>query len=262
MSNGADPDDVLPPLPTFLVIGAQKSATRWLRSNLAEHPDVWAVEWEVSYFDSDRRYALGPDFYRSQLAGWAGEPLVGESTPGYLMARNHPAVVAKRIAETVPDARLIAVLRDPVDRAQSALIHHIRYGRLRPSTDLLTYVRAHPDDGDPLGVVAGGRYAASLEPFVATFGDQLLVLLHDEIGTDPARVFARALAHVGGEAGFVPSGLAEVRFSNRSATGEPVAGESAISSEQRAELFGYFRDDVARLSDLLSLDLGAWEPAA
>ena len=215
----------LPPLPTFLIIGAQKSATRWLRSNLGEHPDVWAVEWEVSYFDNDRRYALGTDFYRSQFEGWSGEPIVGEGTPGYLMARNHPEVVARRIADTVPDVRLLAVIRDPVDRAQSALIHHIRYGRLRPSTDLLAYVRDHPDEHDPLGVVAGGRYAASLEPFVSTFGDQLLVVVHDEIRADPGGVFARALEHVGAAGGFVPSGLREVRFSNRSETGEPVAGE-------------------------------------
>jgi hypothetical protein len=253
----------LPPLPTFLIIGAQKSATRWLRSNLGEHPDVWAVEYEVSYFDSDRRYALGPDFYRAQFAGWSGEPLLGEGTPGYLMARNDPATVAARIAETVPDVRLLAVVRDPVDRAQSALIHHIRYGRLRPSTDLLTYVRGHPDSSDPLGVVAGGWYAASLEPFVTRFGDQLLVVLHDDIRSEPAAVFERARDHIGAAPGFVPGGLTEVRFSNRSSTGEAVAGETALSAEQRAELATYFADDRRRLEDLLGRDLSAWTaPAA
>ena len=262
MTGAADHTDGLPPLPTFLVIGAQKSATRWLRSNLGEHPDVWAVEWEVSYFDNDRRYALGPDFYRSQFEGWTGEPLLGEGTPGYLMARNHPAVVAQRIADTVPDIRLLAVIRDPVDRAQSALIHHIRYGRLRPSTDLVTYVRDHNDDDDPLGVVSGGRYAASLEPFAATFGDQLLVVRHDDIRSDPADVFARALDHIGGSPGFVPTGLEEVRFSNRAETGERVAGDTTLTGEQRAELYDYFRDDQRRLEELLGLDLSAWRPAA
>ena len=256
-------DAELPPLPTFLIIGAQKSATRWLRSNLGEHPDVWAVENELSYFDSDRRYALGPDFYRAQFAGWSGQPFVGEGTPGYLMARNDPATVAARIAATVPDVRLLAVVRDPVDRAQSALIHHIRYGRLRPGTDLLSYVRAHPDASDPLGVVAGGWYAASLEPFVTRFGDQLMVVVHDDIRNEPAAVFERALAHVGAAPGFVPSGLAEVRFSNRSPSGEAVAGETTLTSEERAELATYFTEDRHRLEDLLGRDLSAWTaPAA
>jgi hypothetical protein len=252
----------LPPLPSFIIIGAQKCATRWLRSNLGEHPQIWAVENELSYFDADRRYALGPDFYRSQFAGWWGEPILGESTPGYLMARNDPVEVARRIGETVPDVRLLAVIRNPVDRAQSALIHHIRYGRLRPSTDLVDYVRSHPDESDPLGVVAGGRYAAGLEAFRSRFGDQLLVLLHDDIGTDPGGVFDTAAHHVGAEAGFVPSGLVEVRFSNRSTTGEAVAGETPLSPEARAELYAYFRDDLDRLEQLLEVDLSAWVPDA
>jgi hypothetical protein len=256
----APPDP--PPLPTFVIIGAQKCATRWLRSNLGEHPSVWAPENELSYFDSDRRYALGPDFYRSQFAGWSGEPILGESTPGYLMARNDPVEVARRIGETVPDARLLVVIRDPVDRAQSALIHHIRYGRVRPSTDLLEYVRAHPDDTDPLGVVAGGRYAPGLEAFHDRFGDQLLVVRHDDVRTDPGTVFARAADHVGAEPGFVPSGLAEVRFSNRSTTGEAVAGETTLSAEDRAELAGYFRDDRDRLEQLLALDMSDWSSPA
>ena len=183
---------------------------------------------------------------------------MGESTPGYLMARNHPAEVARRIGETVPDVRLLAVIRNPVDRAQSALIHHIRYGRLRPSTNLLEYVRSHPDETDPLGVVAGGRYAAGLEAFRSRFGEQLLVVLHDDIRTDPGGVFDAAVRHVGADEGFVPSGLAEVRFSNRSTTSEVVAGEKTLSAEERRELATHFDDDRYRLEDLLGLDLRAW----
>jgi hypothetical protein len=256
-------DDRLPPLPTFIVVGAQKSATRWLRENLSLHPSVFTAQEELSYFDNERRWALGPDFYRSQFAGWDGEPIVGESTPGYLMPRNQPEVVARRISESVPDVRLVAVLRNPVDRAQSALIHHIRYGRLRPSTDLLTFVCGHEPDADRLGLVAGGRYAEALDPFVRRFGDQLLVVLHDEVRDEPAEVFARAAAHVGADGVFVPPELDQVRFSNRAAGGEaPVAGERPLSTDERRELFEWFRDDVDRLQDLLGRDLSAWKPAA
>ena len=256
-------DDDLPPLPTFIIVGAQKSATRWLRENLSLHPSVFTAQEELSYFDNERRWALGPEFYRSQFAGWDGEPIVGESTPGYLMPRNQPEVVALRIAETVPDVRLLAVLRDPVARAQSALIHHIRYGRLRPSTDLIEFTRAHEPEADRLGLVAGGRYAAALDPFVRRFGDQLLVLLHDEVRDEPAATYGRAAAHVGADGDFAPPELEEVRFSNRASAGEaPVAGDRPLSTAERAELFHWFRDDVARLEDLLGRDLSAWRPAA
>ena len=257
------PTDGLPPLPTFIIIGAQKSATRWLRDNLGEHPSVWAAQDELSYFDSDRRYALGPDFYRSQFRGWSGEPILGESTPGYLMPRNDPPEVARRIADTVPDARLLAVLRNPVDRAQSALIHHIRYGRLRPSTDLVAFIRDHDPVTDRLGLVAGGWYAEGLRPFIERFGDQLSVWLHDEIRDDPRRVFVEAARHVGADDGFVPPHLDEVRFSNRStAGGDPAPGEQPLSAERRAELYGLFRGDVGQLEELLGRDLSAWAPAS
>ena len=64
---------------------------------------------------------LGLDWYRAQFESWAGESILGEATPGYMMWRHHPRRVAERIKEVVPDARLIAILRNPVDRAQSAL---------------------------------------------------------------------------------------------------------------------------------------------
>src|SRR5262245_12635623 len=110
-----------PPLPTFLIIGAQKSATRWLRTNLGLHPDVYAVDEELWFFnDINHRFTKrGLPWYRAQYDGWSGEPLLGEATPGYMMLRHDPALVAERIGEVVPDVRLIAVLRNPVDRAQS-----------------------------------------------------------------------------------------------------------------------------------------------
>ena len=252
----------LPPLPTFVIIGAQKSATRWLRFNLGEHPDIFASPYEISYFDHERRFALGEDFYRSQFEGWDGQPFLGEGTPGYLMFRNDPATVARRLADTVPDVRLFAVLRDPVDRARSALLHHIRYERLRPSTDLLTFVRGRDAESDFFGLVAGGWYAASLEPFVERFGDQLAVVLHDDIRDEPLAVYEQALRHVGAEPGFVAPELDQVLFSNRTdESGAPIPDDDSLSAEARAELFEYFRDDVDRLERLIERDLSAWKPA-
>jgi hypothetical protein len=251
----------LPPLPTFVILGAQKSATRWLRFNLGEHPDIFASPFEISYFDHDRRFALGDDFYRSQFEGWDGQTFLGEGTPGYLMFRNDPATVAGRMAETVPDVRLFAVLRDPVDRAQSALIHHIRYERLRPSTDLLTFVRQREPESDFFGLVAGGWYATSLEPFIERFGDQLVVVLHDDIRDEPLAVYEQALRHVGAEPGFVAPELGQVLFSNRTdASGAPIPTDDPLSPEARAGLFEYFRDEVDRLEQLIGRDLSAWRP--
>ncbi len=253
------------PLPTFLIIGAQKSGTRWLRVNLGQHPDVYAAPTETMFFHSPERFeVLGLDWYRDQFWGWEGQPIVGEATPGYMMWRHRPRRVAERIAQVVPDVRLIAILRNPVDRAQSALVHSVTFGKLPPDSNLLEAISQRPPEHDPLGLVSGGWYAASLKPYRQLFGDQLLVLLHDDIQADPARVYRRALVHIGADLDFVPSDLEEVLFSNQrprpSESSEGADGRRELSEEERQRVFAYFRADVEKLEPMIGRDLSMWDP--
>src|SRR5215207_4973067 len=174
------------PLPTFIIIGAQKSGTRWLRTNLGKHHKVYTAPLEAQFFHSPERFeTFGLDWYRSQFADWAGEPIVGESTPGYMMWRHRPRVVAQRMKDTVPNARIIALLRNPIDRALSAMLHFIKQGAVPADAGLLDLVQQTPPEQDSLCLVSGGWYAASLKPYRELFGDQLLVLLHDDMVEDP-----------------------------------------------------------------------------
>src|SRR4029078_2877435 len=201
------------PLPTFVIIGAQKSATRWLRLNLGLHPDVFTAGREIEFFNSERFRDLGTDWYREQFEGWDGETIVGEATPGYMFWRHRPAVVSERIEEALPDARLIATLRNPIDRAQSAMVHHIEGGSLPRDSVLVDLVKQTPPERDHLGIIAGGWYAASLEPYRERFGDHLLILLHADTDDDPRGAYDMALVHVGAAPDFVPAELERVRFS-------------------------------------------------
>jgi hypothetical protein len=187
----------LPPRPSFLIIGAQKSATRWLRTQLGEHPDIYVSDTEIEYFN--HHFHERPiEWYRQQFHGWAGESFVGEATPGYMFHADDAARSAARIHLLLgSDVRLFAVLREPVARLRSAYIHHLRRGRIPSETDpveLLT--RLTPDD-DPLGLITGGWYGRSLEPFALRFGHNLLVLYHDDVVADPETVMTDALAHLG-----------------------------------------------------------------
>jgi hypothetical protein len=249
----------LTPLPTFVVIGAQKSATRWLRTNLGKHPDVYTAAREIVFFSSAERFERGEAWYREQFEGWDGERVVGEASPAYMMWRHRPAVVADRMHGTLGDVPLVAILRNPVDRARSAFVHHLDQGRVPAGTALLEHVRACPPEQDRLGIVSGGWYAASLRPYRERFGDRLLVLLHDDLGTDAAGIYRTTLRHVGADESFVPPALDRVRFSIRARDGESEAAE--LSPAERAELSSYFRDDVTQLEELLGRDLSMWDPA-
>jgi uncharacterized protein (TIGR03086 family) len=245
-----------PPLPTFLIIGAQKSATRWLRSNLGKHPDIFTPASEPSFFNS--RYRQGLDYYLAQFDGWAGEPIVGEATPGYMMWRHKPSRVARRIHETLPDVRLIAVLRDPIERANSAMWHHKRRGRLRNRSKLTDVVKRKKPTDDKMCIVTGGWYATSLEKYVELFGDQLLVFLHDDISDDPLWVYRTALEHIGASPDFVPDDLQQVVFSNQQP--EKTKRDTKISPADRRKLWPYFAEEVERLERMIGRDLSAWDP--
>lgn len=248
------------PLPTFLIIGAQKSATRWLRLNLGHHPDVFAARAELEFFNNANQYRdRGTEWYRAQFEGWNGERIVGEATPGYMFWRHRPAVVAERIDETLPDVRLLATLRNPIDRAQSAMIHHIEGGSLPSDSVLVDVVKQRPPDSDHLGIIAGGWYAASLEPYQERFGDRLLVLVHDDIDEDPRGAYDAALEHVGAAPDFVPPELERIRFSYQQfPSQEP--GRQRLTLDERRQIWEYFADDVSKLEKMIGRDLSLWEP--
>jgi hypothetical protein len=175
-----------------------------------------------------------------------------------------PRRVARRISQFNPGMRLLAVLRDPMDRTYSAFVHHMRRERIPPDTDLLEQVRSVRPHDDPLGLVAGGWYHASLRPFRRRFGDKLLVLLHDDVKADPVGTYRKALHHVGADPSFLPPDLEEVRFGNVPPAASGLrAGEGGykpLTDVQRHELYGYFRDDIRKLERMLGRDLSAWDP--
>lgn len=124
-------------LPDFIIIGAQKSGTSTLYELLDQHPQLTAsYRKEVHFFDGGRdpnvdTYALGTQWYRSNFPTCAEldeSTKTFEATPLYML---NP-LTAERIAETLPDARVVAVLRNPTDRA----ISHYRHERQRQKEDL------------------------------------------------------------------------------------------------------------------------------
>jgi hypothetical protein len=102
--------------PNFLIIGAPKCGTTSLYEYVDQHPDVFmSTPKETRFFDS-WEYEDGLRFYwDTYFEGWAGQIAVGEATPNYLCV----PFVALRIRESLPDTKLIAVLRNPVDRSYS-----------------------------------------------------------------------------------------------------------------------------------------------
>lgn len=170
-------------LPNFIIVGAAKSGTTSLAHYLRPHPQVFmAAAKEVHFFDEG--FDEGIDWYRAHFAGAAAAAAtaVGEATPVYM----YDAAAVARMAATVPDARLVAVLRDPVDRAYSHYWMNRRQGR--EDLSFSDAVAAEPERlAAPLAArphfayVDRGRYLVQLRRLVEHFSrDQLHVVLFDD----------------------------------------------------------------------------------
>jgi hypothetical protein len=259
----------VPALPTFLIIGASRSGSRWLRFNLSRHPDVFLPPHALDYFapavpafegppfgDARRTPRGGRRWYELQFVPADEAPCRGECSPGYLARANRPATTAVRIDEALPEVRLLAVVRQPVDRMYSAMVRAIATGRLPVGTDLVELVESNGPEVEALDLVGGGAYTTDLYPFVKRFGPRLAVFTLDEIAARPDQVYRAALDHIGASPDFVPPDLERVLFSN--GPRPELAPELDLASRQR--LYHRFRTEVDELEVLLDRDLSAWDP--
>ena len=258
--------------PTFLVIGAQKSGTTSLHRHLDDHPAVvCATPKEVHYFDvySTRSAAWYLTHYPLRTRGvalrrqYGVQPAVGELTPCYLF---HPRV-PERVHAFDPSLRLIAVLRDPVERAYSQYQMQVRkrgetisfedaldredeylnreLGRLR---DDPTYVSS---TGYRRSYVARGRYAEQLERWLALFArDQLLVLTSEELWADHENAMRAVTGFLG-----VPE------WHPTSYPHQSAGSHAPMALETRERLARVFAPENRRLEELLGRELDWTGPA-
>jgi Sulfotransferase domain len=201
----------------FIVIGAAKSGTTALHHQLRGHPGLYLPPGkEAPYFTKSSIYERGWDAYVAEHFARAPEDaLWGKVTPRYLGDLQVPA----RMHAAMPDARLIALLRDPVDRALSKYRLVARSGREARPFEEVVEEQLRPEnlarartEVVPMGesIVARGEYGRLLDTYLAHYPrEQLLVHLTEEFETDPQAVIDSILGFVGLDPGWTPDNLGE-----------------------------------------------------
>lgn len=161
-------------LPNFLIIGSMKSATTSLWSYLRQHPDVFLPEEkEPDFFIEDRAWGRGLDWYESLFAGAEDIAARGEASVNYTKA-HVPSFrgVPERIATVLPDAKLIYIMRHPLERMISHYLHMRATGQEKlPAERALV---EHP------AYFQTSRYAWQLEGYLERFPSDRLLLLTSE----------------------------------------------------------------------------------
>ncbi|NEP51318.1 MAG: sulfotransferase domain-containing protein [Moorea sp. SIO3C2] len=183
-------------LPNFLIIGAQKAGTTWLAHNLREHPEVFIPGNEIHYFNKIYNLNQGIEWYKNHFADVNGEKAIGEKTPNYLWIDPLPDAQGKvyydpleeipyshrLIYETLPEAKLIVVLRNPVQRAIAAINHFIKNGVISLNDDLDDLLVGDQQSlVERYGIIDMGRYYRQLQAYYDYFDPkQMLILVFEE----------------------------------------------------------------------------------
>ena len=265
-------------LPDFLVIGAAKSGTTTLYGSLIEHPFVkpcttsdpyFAKTKEVHFFDYN--FYRGEDWYRShfplarerqEFAREHGRPfLTGEGSPSYISHLWAP----QRVRRMLPNVKLIAVFRNPVDRAFSQFQMSRREGleefesfeeairhegeRLTPELERMA---ADPRNNSRVfgtfSYLARSRYAEQVERWLGLFPrERFLFLKAEDLFVEPERVLGTVHEFLE----LPPDRKAQPPRLN-------TAEYDSLARETRLELTEYFRPHNERLYELVGTDFG-WE---
>ena len=301
-------------LPNFLIIGAAKAGTNALYHYLRQHPQIYMSPWKEPKFfafeteaDLGFRAANGRDapVNASVILDQAeyeelfddardGELARGEASTHYLYVEKSPG----RIKTLIPDARLIAVLRNPVDRAFSSYQHLVR-------DDLEPLDFGAALDAEPQRIAEHyaylyrytdmGFYSQQLDRYEKTFSEnQLCVLLYDDLRSDPEGTCRQIFSFLGVDEDFVPdmsgeynrSGVPKNRVMHRLLNPSApmkrrlwnvtprLARERLLDAQtkivnrnlqrqtmpepERDRLRGVFREEVGRLEARLDRDLSHW----
>jgi len=313
-----------PLLPNFFIAGAPKAGTTSLYHYLDQHPEIYmSPVKEPSFFADEIRpenfsdemlrmvrhdidtlpaYLSGPmtskrfagpvtdfDSYLKLFQRAGGYKAVGEASVCYLWSESAP----RNIAARCPEARIIIILRHPVERAFAQYMHVLSL-ELEPMTfrEYIDASRActnsrlsklHP-------FLEFGRYSEQVQRYLDAFPrEQIRIFLYEDYLRDPAALLREVFSFLSVDASFepdrsrhylearVPRSLAVHRFLTRS--GMWRSGKNALPAswrrrlrgavfrpsnsipllpDDRAFLAGYYRDDVEHLAELLQRDLSAW----
>ena len=176
-------------LPNLVVIGAQKCGTSVLHYYLSLHPEVsMSKPKELNFFIEERNWPRGVDWYKTQFD--ASARVRGEASPNYTAFPQHQGV-PERMASVVGDAKLIYMVRDPLERIAAHWVHN--YAKRREKGTLAETL-VHPNTS----YVTRSKYAMQLERFLEHYPkERILVFQQSELRHQRMETLRRVFEFIG-----------------------------------------------------------------
>lgn len=177
-------------LPSFVIIGAMKSATTTLYDQLLRQPGIFLPQLkEPNFFSDDQQYSRGLDWYEGLFTKAQASDILGEASTHYTKLPTYPQTVA-RMRSCLDQPRLIYVMRHPVDRLISQYVHQWTEGEIRGALD--EAVTRHSE------LVAYSCYARQLAPYIEAYGKTVILpVFFDRLKTSPQQELERICRFIG-----------------------------------------------------------------
>ncbi len=299
-------------LPNFLVVGAPKAGTTSMHRYLREHPDIYVADHKgLHYFTYPdlAAHVAGPgdsaaiqgfcqtlEEYTVHYSAVESQSAIGDNSPSYLYYAN----CIPRIQQTLGNqVRIIAMVRNPIDRAFSNYQHLVRSQRETLSfydALLAEEERAYNHWGDFWRYTGHSLYAAKIGAYIEAFGrERMMVIVHDQLASDPLGVVRSVYRFLGVDDQVVPANIGIV-YNRGGSVSNPLLGllerpagwkttaksllprtlyrrlrdtkdawveRSKVNTTRPddrsvALLQEHFRDDIDEMERLLAVDLTAW----
>ncbi|ACB49489.1 putative sulfotransferase [Crocosphaera subtropica ATCC 51142] len=291
-------------LPNFLIVGIQKAGTTSVYNYLKQHPQVYLSPLkETNFLEKDwpqlieQGHQFNPkkiatfEQYKNLFEGVTNEIAIGEISPNYLF---HYKTSTELIKRYVPHAKLIAILRNPVERAISDYLMHVREAQSNRSLKEQIQYRA-----DKSFVITKGKYYQPVKYYFEQFSqEQVSIFLYDDLRKDSQKFIQDIYKTIGVNPDFEPdtsrkSQVAQVpknkAVNNLLVRKNPIRSLSAsllkplLSEKKRQQvrsfligmnskskeeidsfdeekqlLLNLYRDDILKLQDLIDRDLSPW----
>ena len=298
--------------PNFIIIGAPKSATTSLYYYLKEHPKIFMPKNKEPHFFSFEGQEIqfnGPgdekitkkmivtDFseYTNLFLGASRDQITGEASAMYLHSKTAP----ERIKEINPDVKLIAILRNPVDRAYSSF-NHLKRDAREPEKDFITALHMEDErkkkNWMPIWYYREmGLYSDQLNQYFKFFNrEQIHIFIYEEIISQIQTFVKELYEWLGVDADFNPTLDSKFNISGKPKSQrlhtffrgknnfktllKPFINEKArksiqnwlinqnlktpppLSTKQRKTAYAYFEKDIQSLEHLLQKDFTIWKP--
>ena len=240
----------------FIICGTQKGGTTALDRYLRMHPEIcMADKKEVHFFDNDNFFIdKKPDYlkYHLNFSPRDHHKIIGEATPIYMYWKNS----IKRMHNYNPDMKLIAVLRNPMDRAFS----HWNMERDK-KREHRSFWKAIKDEESSLldtehiqdrtfSYLERGFYSDQIKQILSTFNnDQLLLLQNESLRNDPNKVLGKVAKFLS------ISSFETVEHVEIHTRSYPIE----LSNDELDFLHNFYKDEILKLESLLGWDLSEWK---